>query len=169
MASATALLSFMSAYAIFMAPIAGILTADYWLVKKRKYDVPALYDPSGMYSFGKFGVNWRALATTLVIVIPLLPGLGNKVTPDNVQLNEGLRNLFSFNWLYGYCASIFMYYVLNLFFPDRSTLIERVVPGNDYSSIDGHDADTESRTTDDGYGKVQEATMVKEVGGHNLV
>jgi hypothetical protein len=27
------------------------LDADYWIVKKRRYDVPALYDPRGIYSY----------------------------------------------------------------------------------------------------------------------
>lgn len=44
-------LSFMGAYSIFMAPIAGILCCDYWLIKRRKYDVPALYDPRGIYYY----------------------------------------------------------------------------------------------------------------------
>lgn len=44
-------LSFMGAYAIFMAPFAGILCCDYWIVKRRKYDVPALYDPRGIYYY----------------------------------------------------------------------------------------------------------------------
>ena len=44
-------LSFMGAYSIFMAPIAGILFCDYWLIKRRKYDVPALYDPHGIYYY----------------------------------------------------------------------------------------------------------------------
>lgn len=47
----TTFLSFMGAYSIFMAPIAGILFCDYWLVKRRKYDVPALYDPRGIYYY----------------------------------------------------------------------------------------------------------------------
>ena len=44
-------LSFMGAYAIFMAPIAGILCCDYWVIKRRKYDVPALFDPRGIYYY----------------------------------------------------------------------------------------------------------------------
>lgn len=145
MASATSFLSFMSAYAIFMAPIAGILATDYWLVKRRKYDVPALYDPRGIYRFG-WGGNWRALVTTLVVIVPLLPALAHKVTPKNVQVSQGLQNLFSFNWLYGFITSICIYYVLNLLFPHRPTLIQRVVPGYRYT-IDGMEADTESQNS----------------------
>lgn len=145
MASATSFLSFMSAYAIFMAPIAGILTTDYWLVKRRKYDVPALYDPRGIYRFG-WGGNWRALVTTLVVIVPLLPALAHKVTPQNAHISQGLQNLFNFNWIYGFVTSIFIYYFLNLIFPHRPTLIDRVVPGYQYA-IDGVEADTESQNS----------------------
>lgn len=43
--SASTFLSFMGGYAVFLAPIAGIIAADYWLIKRRQIDVPALYDP----------------------------------------------------------------------------------------------------------------------------
>ena len=49
LSSAETFLNFMSAYALFMAPIAGIMFTDYWLVKNKHYDVPALYDPKGRY------------------------------------------------------------------------------------------------------------------------
>ncbi|THX19606.1 uridine permease-like protein Fui1 [Aureobasidium pullulans] len=129
LASASSFLNFMSAYAIFMAPIAGILMTDYWIVKRRKYDVPALYDPHGIYRFG-WGGNWRALVTTLVVVVPLLPALGNKVTPGRVSVPIGLKHLFDFNWLYGFMSSVVMYYVLNVCFPHSATLIAEMVPGD---------------------------------------
>jgi NCS1 family nucleobase:cation symporter-1 len=49
--SAATLLSFLSAYAVFMGPMAGILFCDYWLVKRKRYDVPALYDSKGIYLY----------------------------------------------------------------------------------------------------------------------
>ncbi|OTA88073.1 hypothetical protein M434DRAFT_399143 [Hypoxylon sp. CO27-5] len=145
--SAAAFLNFMSAYAIFMAPIAGILVCDYWIVKRRRYDVPALYDPEGIYRY-KWGVNWRALITTLVVIVPLLPALAKKVTPQNVHISQGLVNLFTFNWLYGFFVALVMYYVLNYFWPDETTLISSVVPG-DASVVRAVDADVESGTTQD--------------------
>ncbi|KAI1764362.1 uracil permease [Hypoxylon sp. FL1150] len=130
--SASAFLNFMSAAAIFMAPIAGILTCDYWLVKRRRYDVPALYDPDGIYGYGSstWGTNWRALVVMLVVIVPLLPAMAEKVAPDNVHVSQGLVNLFTFNWLYGFFVALVLYYVLNYFFPDRTTLIPHVVPGD---------------------------------------
>ncbi|RAR10228.1 NCS1 nucleoside transporter family [Stemphylium lycopersici] len=133
-ASGKAFLNFMSAYAIFMAPMAGILFTDYWLVKHRKYDVPALYDPRGIYRYGRYGTNWRAVVATFVTIIPLLPGLANKVNPD-LKLAAGLQHLFTFNWLYGFFLSIFLYYFCNLFFPERQNLISHVVTG--FERLDG--------------------------------
>ncbi|KAI5923833.1 uracil permease [Camillea tinctor] len=137
--TSSSFLKFMSAYAVFMAPIAGILFCDYWIVKKRKYDVPALYDPDGIYHYG-WGGNWRALVPTLVVLVPLLPGLADKVTPQNVHVGEGLRHLYSINWLFGLFVSAFLYYVLNCFFPDRDTLIPSVISGcsvSDRGRLDG--------------------------------
>jgi NCS1 family nucleobase:cation symporter-1 len=127
-ASGQAFLNFMSAYAIFMAPIAGILFTDYWLVKSRKYDVSALYDPRGIYSYGKYGSNWRAVVAIFATIVPLLPALANKVNPK-IQLPTGLKNLFSINWLYGFFLSIALYYFLNLLFPAKESLVTKVVTG----------------------------------------
>lgn len=145
MASARAFLNFMSAYAIFMAPMAGILTTDYWLIKRRKYDVPALYDPHGIYRFG-WGGNWRALITTALIIIPLLPALGHKVSPQTISIPLGLQNLFDINWLYGYFSAVAFYYGLNIAFPHRQTLIKQAVLGYPDTVIESNLTDTESGT-----------------------
>lgn len=49
--SAMVFLNFMSGYAVFLAPIAGIFCCDYWLVRKRKLDLAGLYDPHGRYRY----------------------------------------------------------------------------------------------------------------------
>ncbi|GAM34191.1 hypothetical protein TCE0_015r01606 [Talaromyces pinophilus] len=136
-------LSFMGAYSIFMAPIAGILFCDYWLIKRRKYDVPALYDPHGIYYY-RFGTNWRALACTLVVIVPLLPGLAHAVTPDNVYIDTGLQHLYSINYLYGFSLSVTFYFALNYFWPHRRTLIPAVVPGVFAARLSAVDLDIET-------------------------
>lgn len=50
LASATSFLNFMSAYSVFLGPIAAILVWDFWWVKGGKYDVVALYQPDGLVS-----------------------------------------------------------------------------------------------------------------------
>ncbi|KLU88283.1 hypothetical protein MAPG_07270 [Magnaporthiopsis poae ATCC 64411] len=143
-ASGKALLLFMSSYAIFMAPMAGILFTDYWLVKRRRYDVPALYDPRGIYRYGRYGTNWRAALATFPVIIPLLPGLANSVSPGAVPIAQGLANIFSFNWLYGFFMSVFLYYIANVLFPHKETLIPRVITGFEGTATGQDDADTNS-------------------------
>jgi cytosine/uracil/thiamine/allantoin permease len=63
----------MSAYAIFLGPIAAIMLFDFWVVHNRKYDTIALYNPHGIYRY-TYGVNWRAIVAFLVGVAPSLPG-----------------------------------------------------------------------------------------------
>ena len=65
----------------------------------------------------------------MVIVVPLLPGLAQAVTPNNVHIDIGLQHLYSISWLYGFCLSIVLYYALNYFWPHRPTLIPKVIPG----------------------------------------
>ncbi|KAI8931474.1 hypothetical protein NX059_011142 [Plenodomus lindquistii] len=155
-ASGKAFLNFMSAYAIFMAPIAGILLTDYWLVKGRKYDVPALYDPRGIYRYGKYGTNWRAVAATFVTIIPLLPALANKVNP-RIPLATGLKNLFTINWLYGFCLSIALYYCLNFLFPEKQPLISGVVTG--FGGIGGTEVNSQHYAGDEQSFKTDKGEM----------
>ncbi|KAF7188233.1 putative permease [Pseudocercospora fuligena] len=163
-ASASALLSFMSGYACFLAPIAGIMFSDYWIVKKRRYDVPALYDPKGIYSY-RIGMNLRALATTVIVVGPLLPGMAHKIN-SSLDIGTGLVHLFSFNWLYGFVLSITLYVGLHFAFPDRRTTIPEVVPGTAEAlygvSIDG---DSEKQSVHVSPGKQSmEQSGAKEIG-----
>ncbi|KAM0639918.1 hypothetical protein ACHAQF_006200 [Verticillium nonalfalfae] len=73
--SAASLLSFMSGLGIFLAPIAALLGADYWLVHRQRLDVPGLYRAHGRYRYNKVGTNWRAVIAFLVSAVPNIPGL----------------------------------------------------------------------------------------------
>ncbi|KXS97440.1 hypothetical protein AC579_3830 [Pseudocercospora musae] len=154
----------MSGYACFLAPIAGITFSDYWIVKKRRYDVPALYDPKGIYSYWN-GTNLRALATTVVVVGPLLPGMAHKINPD-LDIGAGLVHLFSFNWLDGFVLSIVMYIGLHLAFPDRRTTIPEVVPGTMEELYGaGIDGESEKQSVHVSPGKrSMEQSGAKEIG-----
>jgi nucleobase:cation symporter-1, NCS1 family len=41
----------MAGYTVFLGPIAGIMIADYFLVRRGAVDVPALYKPKGRYRY----------------------------------------------------------------------------------------------------------------------
>jgi len=130
LSSAETFLSFMGGYAVFLAPIAGILASDYWLVKKQNIDVPALYNPYGRYRYHG-GVNWRAAAAFLIAVGPLLPGLAYSISPSTTFVSQGIINLYSFDWLYGFVVSIVLYVGLSKVFPAKESLSATTIFGHE--------------------------------------
>ncbi|CAG8918431.1 unnamed protein product [Penicillium salamii] len=131
--SAGNFLTFMSAYAVFLGPIASIMLFDFWLVNSRRYDTLALYQPSNpRYSYalsvsGKkiSGVNWRAMVAFIVGVVPNLPGLIHSVNTD-VDVGVGVHP-YQFGWLLGFVATTMVYLFLSLVFPALETRIEHAV------------------------------------------
>jgi len=159
--SASTFLAFMGGYAVFLAPIAGILASDYWLVKKQHYDVPACYNPDGRYRYWK-GINPRAVVAMLFSVAPNLPGLAYSIrlNPDGsdvVKISAGAKNLYTFDWLFGFCTSIVVYVVLHKVWPDRESEIEHTVYGLAVDGVSGE----EGRSSDEEQG-------VKTVGGEKF-
>lgn len=128
LASASSFLSFMGGYAVFLGPIAGILVSDYWLVRKQKVDVPAMYNPDGRYHYWH-GINWRALLSLLAASSPNLPGLAYSINSSTVSISTGSKHLYSFNWLFGFTTAVCLYFALSLAFPPRDTYVPKTIFG----------------------------------------
>ena len=128
LSSATTFLSFMGGYSVFLAPMAGIIASDYWLVKKQHIDVPALYDPRGRYRYNKIGTNWRAMAAFLLAVAPNLPGLANSIN-SSAKISAGAAHLYTFDWLYGFVTSIVVYTATSWIFPPKDQLVQHTIYG----------------------------------------
>ncbi|PVI04329.1 uracil permease [Periconia macrospinosa] len=141
--SAGSFLNFMSAYAVFLGPIAAIMVFDFWVVHKRKYDTLALYQPHGIYRYTG-GVNWRAVTAFLIGVAPNMPGFINSINPD-IEVGVGSRP-YSFGWLLGFTATSIVYVALSMIFRPTRTMIETaVLPDdiyNDGLSLDGSGSGT---------------------------
>ncbi|CAG8334741.1 unnamed protein product [Penicillium nalgiovense] len=152
--SASNFLTFMSAYAIFLGPIAAIMMFDYWVVNRRRYDCLALYQPHNpryRYTFaipglsGKSmsGTNWRAVVSFIVGVAPSLPGLVNAVN-SHIDVGVGIHP-YEFGWLLGFVATSIAYLSLSWLFPAQETQIDRaVLPDEIYDRgmvIEGMEAD----------------------------
>ncbi|GKZ24354.1 hypothetical protein AbraIFM66951_011135 [Aspergillus brasiliensis] len=124
--SAGSFLNFMSAYAIFLGPIAAIMLWDFWLLKHGKYDTLALYQPNNpVYRYSKWGVNWRAIVAFIVGVVPSLPGLINSVN-SSIPVGVGIHP-YQFGWLLGFVGTSLVYVGLSWWFPARHAIIERAV------------------------------------------
>lgn len=53
---------FIQFYSMFLGPIFAVMVVDYFVVRKRKYDILQLYDVKGRYS----GINWAGIITVIV-------------------------------------------------------------------------------------------------------
>lgn len=124
LSSAARFLNFMSAYAVFLGPIAAIMLVDFYVVHHRKYDTLALYTPSGIYRY-THGVNWRAVAAFVVGVAPSLPGFINSIN-SHIDVGVGVHP-YQFGWLLGFVSSSAVYVALSAVFKPAETMIERAV------------------------------------------
>ncbi|OGQ26134.1 MAG: nitrate reductase [Deltaproteobacteria bacterium RBG_16_71_12] len=66
----TYIFNWLIGYSALLGPIAGIMIADYWILKKQELDVPDLYRPSGRYP----AWNAAALIALAAGVLPNVPG-----------------------------------------------------------------------------------------------
>ena len=116
-------------------------------------DVPALYDPYGRYRYF-YGVNWQGLLAFLIAIGPNLPGLAYSIN-SNSRITAGAKHLYSFDWLYGFVVSVFVYTVLHKVFPWKESLVPETIDGievaaerqTEYASQDGSWSDDEKNAT----------------------
>ena len=150
LASAGSFLNFMSAYAIFLGPIASIMLFDFWVIHKQRYDTLALYNPDSIYRYTN-GVNWRAVVAFLVGVVPSLPGLINSVN-SSIDVGVGVHP-YQFGWLLGFFATTIVYLGLEYGFPPRETFIEKAIRPDDVYDAQGYEGELSEGVEVGGYGE----------------
>ena len=102
--SGSAYFTWMNAYGTILAPVAGILVADYWIVKKQKIDIKALFLEDGRYSYTK-GWNWAAvIAWFAAFILPLLLYFG----VDNAFFTA----INSINYIWSFVVGMVVYIIL---------------------------------------------------------
>ncbi|MFL6447218.1 MAG: NCS1 family nucleobase:cation symporter-1 [Bryobacteraceae bacterium] len=88
-------------YSGLLGPVAGIMIADYFLLRNTRLDVDDLYRRGGVYEY-RNGVNWTAMISLAVGVSVALIGL---VIPV-------LRPLYDYSWFVGFVLAGGIYFVL---------------------------------------------------------
>jgi len=100
-------------YSSLMGALGGILIADYWIIRKQKLSLPDLFKLEGRYTYDR-GFNWRAIATLIIAVAPVVPGFGHAVmTPGGVVANPDVfDHLYSYAWFVTFALSFLVYLAL---------------------------------------------------------
>ncbi len=102
-------------YSGMLGPVAGIMVADYYLIRGTKLEVGSLYHRGGPYEYAR-GFNPRALVALALGVMLALCGL---VLPP-------LRFLYDYAWFVGFFVSGAVYVVLMRALPHAVNLQELV-------------------------------------------
>jgi NCS1 family nucleobase:cation symporter-1 len=97
-------------YSGLLGPIAGVMIADYFIVRKEHLEVADLYRRDGEYEYSK-GFNYRAVAALAFGIVIALIGLA--VPP--------LRWLYDYAWFVGFLASGALYAYLMRTFTETKT------------------------------------------------
>lgn len=98
-------------YSALLGPIAGIMLCDYYLLRRTRLDVAALYDEHGAFAYGGGGINWRGVAALAIAVAPNLPGFINAATKKAV-FPKFFDDLYVGAWFVGLVVGFVAYAVL---------------------------------------------------------
>ena len=88
-------------YSSFLGPIAGVMIADYYVLRKKIILTEDLYDRHTFYEFSG-GFNWRAIGALVAGIVVALSGLEI----------HALSGLYHYAWFVGFGVSFVTYIVL---------------------------------------------------------
>lgn len=103
MASSHNYLGWLVDYSGLLGPVAGIMVADYFLIRRTKLDVEALYRRGGIYEF-RNGFNGVAIVALAAGIVAALIG----------RFVPALQPLFTMAWFVGFFLSGGIYYIMML-------------------------------------------------------
>jgi NCS1 family nucleobase:cation symporter-1 len=99
-------------YGALLGPIGGILIADYFVYRRRRLNLRALYDPTGEYSYTN-GFSLVALTALVLAVLPSLPGfLVTVKVLDASQVPPFFVQLYDYAWFAGFAIAFTVYLAL---------------------------------------------------------
>ena len=106
-------------YSALLGPIAGILIADYFVLRHTQLDVDALYRTDGEYRFTN-GFSIAGLTALAIAVLPNVPGFlvtVKWVSKDAVP--HFLVSSYDYAWFIGFALAFGSYLVLRKLLPER--------------------------------------------------
>jgi nucleobase:cation symporter-1, NCS1 family len=100
-------------YSSLMGAVAGILIADYWVLRRHHLSTPDLFAVEGQYSYSG-GVNYRAMMVLVVAMVPVIPGFLRAAMTPGGQINAPnvLDWLYSYAWFVTFGLSFVLYLVI---------------------------------------------------------
>jgi nucleobase:cation symporter-1, NCS1 family len=103
--------SWLIGYSALLGPIGGILIADYFVCRRRRLNLVALYQSEGEYRFTN-GFSGVALSALILGILPSLPGFLVQVKLlDAATIGAGWVTLYHYAWFTGFGVAFGAYVV----------------------------------------------------------
>ena len=97
-------------YSALLGPIAGILIADYFILRKSELNVAELFKTDGQYSANK-GWNWAGIGALIIGILPNLPGfLHISGFVDSVPAI--FDSIYAYAWFVGLAVAALVYLLI---------------------------------------------------------
>ena len=96
----TYIVGWLVGYSSFLGPIAGVMIADYYILRKKIILTEDLYDRHTFYEFSG-GFNWRAVGALVAGILVALAGLEI----------PALSGLYHYAWFVGFAVSFVVYVI----------------------------------------------------------
>ena len=114
--------TYLSAYAVFLSAIAGVIACDYYYVRRGYIELHDLFSltsnsktGNSLYKFNIIGCNWRAYAAYISGILPNIVGFVGATKTHEVPI--GATYVYRLNFFSGFIASAVVYGILCRFFP----------------------------------------------------
>ena len=96
-------------YSALLGPIAGILIADYFVIRRCKLDPDDLYRTDGIYRYHS-GFSYSGIGALILAVLPNLPGFLVQVKwLDGALVPDFLEGLYQQAWFVGFGLAFVLY------------------------------------------------------------
>ncbi|KUJ17170.1 uracil permease [Mollisia scopiformis] len=130
---AATFITVLSSFAVFLAPMIGVMCCDFFILRKQKIQLSNLYRTHDTAYWYFHGVNWRVIPAWLCGWGPTVGGLILTVR-GNTTAPKRLFELYYMAFFFGFFTSALLFYVTMRLFP---------VPGmGDFDDVDYYGAFT---------------------------
>ncbi|ODV98511.1 hypothetical protein PACTADRAFT_184910 [Pachysolen tannophilus NRRL Y-2460] len=149
--------TYLSAYAVFLSAISGVVTADYYVVRRGYLNIFDLYsgEKNGIYRYNTIGCNWRAYLSYICGIAPNITGFVGDTGAHTVP--GGAMYPYYLSYFCGYFASFFVYCILCWIWPIKGTPVSTFFEKGwyeEYAEVDDFDEIKLKQVIENGMGDI---------------
>ncbi|MFZ4779279.1 MAG: cytosine permease, partial [Terrimicrobiaceae bacterium] len=95
-------------YSALLGPIGGIMIADYFVIRRQRLDVAALYSRNGIYGT----VRWASVAVLFLAILPHAPGFLVQIDVLSASsVPAFFQGLYNFSWFSGFAIAFALHLI----------------------------------------------------------